>query len=82
MKESLIFLQELEYSIKKLTVHKNHFFHIPSTLILLLILYKKYEMIIMGITDYIKTRLLNFPNKFLRIYTEYKANILKKLYKI
>ena len=26
-------------------------------------------MIIMGITDYIKTRLLSFPNKFLKEFT-------------
>ena len=26
-------------------------------------------MIIMGITDYIKTRLLNFPNRFLKEFT-------------
>ena len=40
-------------------------------------------MIIMGITDYIKTRLLSFPNKFLKEFTtnfEYiKAKILEVL---
>ena len=70
----LIWFAKIEKEIFKFGhIYFYYFYFSPISKILLLILYKKYnkkfEMIIMGITDYIKTRLLSFPNKFLKEFT-------------